>query len=317
MHKRAGFVSVLVLTTGALFGQNGAAGLSFEVATIKPSAPMNPSLIAAGKLRVGMKVEAGRVDIGFFSLADLIRTAYRVKAYQVSGPDWISGQRFDILAKMPEAATKEQVPEMLQALLAERFKLTIHRESKDHSIYALVVGKGGPKLKESVPEPEPSASEKEKPGMVFGQGDSQVRMSGNPGSGNMVVSNAQTGTTRISMVNGGMHMEASKMSMPNFAEMISRFVDRPVVDMTELKGNYQVALDLSMEDIRSVAKAAGASIPGMAPAADPGKVPADAASDPGGSIFSTVQQLGLKLDARKAPLDTMVVDHLEKSPTEN
>ena len=102
---------------------------------------MHPSMIASGKLHVGMKVDAARVDIGFYSLADLIRTAYRVKAYQVSGPDWISAQRFDILAKMPEGATREQVPEMLQVLLAERFRLTIHRETRDHSVYALVAGK--------------------------------------------------------------------------------------------------------------------------------------------------------------------------------
>ena len=317
MRKLLEAASVLALAACPLWGQAAAAGPAFEVATIKLSPPMNPSMIAAGKLHVGMQVDAARVDIGFFSLADLIRTAYRVKSYQVSGPDWISGQRFDILAKMPEGSTKEQVPEMLQALLAERFKLTIHRETKEHSVYALVVGKGGPKLKEAAPEPEIAAGEKDKPGMVLGQGDNQVRVSGNPGSGNMVVSNPQTGTTRMSMVNGMMHMEASRMSMTSFAEMLSRFVDRPVVDMTELKGNYQVALDLSMDDIRNVARTAGVAIQAMGPAAEPGKAPADTASDPGGSIFTSVQQLGLKLDARKAPMDTIMVDRLEKSPTEN
>jgi uncharacterized protein (TIGR03435 family) len=318
MRKLREIAGVLVLAAGALWGQAGPAALAFEVATIKLAPPMNPSMIASGKLHVGMKVDAARVDIGFFSLADLIRTAYRVKAYQVSVPDWISGQRYDILAKMPDGATKEQVPEMLQALLAERFKLTIHRDSKDHSVYALVVGKGGPKLKESVPEPEAPAGEKEKPGMVVGQGESQVRISGNPGSGNMVLNNAQTGTTRMSMgPNGTMHMEASKVSMANFAEMLSRFVDRPVVDMTDLKGSYQIALDLSMDDIRNVARTAGVAVPGMVPGAEPGKLPADAASDPGGSIFASVQQLGLKLDARKTAMDTIIVDHVEKTPTEN
>ena len=73
----------------------------------------------AGKMHVGMKVDAARVDIGYLSLADLIMTAYKVKAHQVVGPDWMRTDRFDILAKMPEGATKEQVPEMLQGLLAD------------------------------------------------------------------------------------------------------------------------------------------------------------------------------------------------------
>jgi uncharacterized protein (TIGR03435 family) len=316
MRKLLGVVSAgIALMTGAAWAQTPAAP-AFEVATIKPSAPMNPAMVASGKLHVGMQIDAARVDIGFFSLADLIRTAYAVKAYQVSGPDWMSGQRFDIVAKMPEGATKEQVPEMLQALLAERFKLAVHRESKEHSVYALVQGKGGAKLKESAPDPEAPAADKEKGGMVIGQGSSQLRVSGNPASG-MVVSNAESGTTRMTMVNGAMHMESSKMSMEKFAELISRFVDRPVVDMTELKGNYQVALDLSMDDIRNVARTAGVSIPAMEPAAEPGKAPADAASEPGGTVLTSVQQLGLKLEARKAPMETIVVDRLEKAPTEN
>ena len=91
------------------------------------------------------------------SLADLIRVAYRVKPYQLSGPDWMTAERFDVLAKMPEGATREQVPEMLKALLAEPFKLAVHRESKEHAVYALVVGKGGPKLKESAPDADAPA----------------------------------------------------------------------------------------------------------------------------------------------------------------
>src|SRR5438034_7733968 len=97
----------------------------FEVATVKPASlsAITPAAIQSGRLRVGMNVAGDRVDIGFMSLADLIRTAYAVKPYQVIGPDWMSAQRFDISAKMPDGATKEQVPAMLQALLAERFKL--------------------------------------------------------------------------------------------------------------------------------------------------------------------------------------------------
>ncbi len=115
-----------------------------------------------------------------------------------------------------------------------------------------------------------------------------------------------------------MHLEMEKITMAKLAEALSRFVDRPVVDKTELKGNYQVALDLTMADLMSAARSAGMAMPGAAPVSgDAGKLPSDAASDPSGSIFKSVAQLGLKLEPRKAPVDRIVVDHIEKTPTEN
>src|SRR5260370_14808764 len=123
--------------------------MAFEVASIKPAAPLNPRQLMMGQQRVGMKVDAARVDIANLSLADLVRIAYRVKPYQIAGPDWMKGDRFDILGKLPEGASPDQVPEMLQELLAQRFKLAVHRETKEHAVYALVVGKNGPKLVEA------------------------------------------------------------------------------------------------------------------------------------------------------------------------
>src|ERR1035441_9283141 len=157
---------LLVLAAGTALGQTPA----FEVASVKPAAPLDRSQMLSGQMHVGMKVDAARVDIGSMSLAELIRVAYRVKAYQVSGPDWMASERFDVLAKLPEGASSGQVPEMLQALLAERFKLSVHRESKEHAVYALVVGKNGPKLKESAPDADaPAANDDVNP---------QVRLSG-------------------------------------------------------------------------------------------------------------------------------------------
>lgn len=93
-------------------------------------------------------------------------------------------------------------------------------------------------------------------------------------------------------------------------------MERPVIDMTGLKGNYQVGLDLSMDDLRTVARSAGVAIPAGGPP-EAGKGPADGASDPTSSIFSTVQQLGLKLEPRKAPIEILIIDHVEKTPTDN
>jgi uncharacterized protein (TIGR03435 family) len=245
------------------------------------------------------------------SVAELIRIAYRVKAYQVSGPDWMASERFDVLAKLPEGASSAQVPEMLQALLAERFKLTMHRESKEHAVYALVVGKNGPKLKESAPDADaPAATNDANP---------QVRISGRGENTQVTISGGQIGTAHMSMgPNGTMHLEAPRIGMAAFADTLSRFFDRPVVDLTELKGTYQLALDLSMEDLRTAALTMGIMGPGMGAGRGAVRPPADAASDPGGlSIFAAVQQLGLKLEPRKVPIDFVVIDRLEKAPTEN
>jgi uncharacterized protein (TIGR03435 family) len=114
----------------------------------------------------------------------------------------------------------------------------------------------------------------------------------------------------MTMVDGVMHVEASKMSMSMLVEALSRYVDHPVVDTTELKGNYQVVLDISQEDIRNVMRSVGMAGPVTAPGAD-------SASEPGSSIVNSVEQLGLKLQARKMPLDMIVIDRIEKLPTEN
>jgi uncharacterized protein (TIGR03435 family) len=266
-----------------------------------------------------MTIDAARVDIGFMSLADLIRAAYRVKPYQISGPDWMREQRFDIVAKLPDGASPDQVPEMLQALLAERFSLKVHRESKEHSVYALVVGKNGPKLKESAPGADAPPGDAPNGGIAIDTPKGQIRVA-NGGRG-ALITGGPSGATRVSVGQGGtMHFEASKMTTAGLADMLSPFLDRPVEDMTELKGTYQVSLDLSMADLQNVARKAGVAVPGPAAGGgDPGRLPANEASDPsgGGSLFAAVQQLGLKLESRKAPVEMIMIDHLEKTPTEN
>ncbi|MGP8246780.1 MAG: TIGR03435 family protein [Bryobacteraceae bacterium] len=323
---RIGFL--LALAAASAWAQPPAGKLEFEVASIKIAVPPNPADVMAGKLHIGMKVDGARVDIGFMSLADLIRTAYKIKPYQLAGPDWMGAQRFDILAKMPAGSNKDQVPEMLQALLADRFKLAVHRDSKEHAVYDLVVAKGGVKLRESPPDPDaPKTNPDAKPGEpAAGSSDNQspqIKVSGNTivvkGGMGGAMGDSSGGATKMTMNGGSMHMEASGVTMARLADMLSGFLDRPVMDRTDLKARYDVALDLSMDDIRNAARAAGMG--GgmmMGPAPGRGGGPADAASDPSSSsLWAAVQSFGLKLDARKEPLENIVVDHLEKAPTEN
>jgi uncharacterized protein (TIGR03435 family) len=304
----------MLLTAGSLVAQTPAEAPAFEVASIKPSEPITPAMVAAGKLHMGMKVDAVRVDIGNFPLMQLICKAYDVKSYQVSGPAWLlTGQKFDIVANLPHGATKEQVPQMLQALLAERFKLTIHRDTKEHAVYAMVVGKAGVKMKESEADAALPDGSAPNPAVT---GSSSVSISQTKGGA--VVSDGQGKQQKMSVSPDGkmMRMEASKITMAELAEGLSPISDHPIVDMTGLKGNYQVTLEISMQEIMAAARAAGAAIPAAPGGGDAGK-PADAASDPGGSIFTAIQTLGLKLEPRKAPLAMIVVDRVEKMPTEN
>jgi uncharacterized protein (TIGR03435 family) len=327
----------LLLAAVSAFGQAPDKPLAFEVASIKPAGPLDPLAIAQGKVRVGMKVDGAICDIGMFSLRDLIRTAYEVKDYQISGADTLGtpmdAQRFNIQATLPAGAGEKDVPQMLQGLLAERFKLVVHHESKEQSVYALVVAKGGPKLKPSEPDPpaaqsatdpaggpKPDAPDPDAPKKgetVIGQGTNQLRIQGDMRGGKgMTVSSGSTGPLHMTMVDGKMHIAAEKMTMAALADTAMSFVGRPVIDMTDLKGNYQVALDLSLDDLKNVARAIGINAPGAAGASPAGSV-LDASDPSGSSIFASIQQLGLKLEARKAPVSILVIDHFEKSPTEN
>ena len=329
--ERVGTCSMLALfvATAALAQTPAEPPLAFEVASIKPAGRIDPLAIRQGKMHIGMKVDGAICDIGAFSLRDLIRTAYEVKDYQISGVDSLGSpldaQRFNIRATLPEGTTEKQVPQMLQALLADRFKLVIHRETRQQPVYALVVAKGGPKLEASEPEPPaqkapPEAPQASKPGeTVVAVGGQQVSVSGNMRDGKgITVQGGPMGQMHVTMVDGKMHMEAANMTMAALADLATRFTDRPVVDMTDLKGDYQVALDLSMEDLQNVARAAGMLVP-RRPGANGGGGNGllDAPDPSGSSIFASIEAMGLKLEARKAPVPFIVIDHFEKSPTEN
>jgi uncharacterized protein (TIGR03435 family) len=310
------FSVAVILSAGALFAQ--APTPAFEVASVKPSEPITPAMVASGKLHVGMKVDGKRVDIGGFPLVQLICKAYDVKTYQVTGPAWLksggmSTPRFDIVANLPEGANKDQVPQMLQALLAERFKLVVHRESKDQAVYALVIGKGGLKIEESQPPAVPAEGAAPNPAVT---GSSSVSIS--QGKGGATVSDGAGKQQKMTPSPDGksMRFEIWGATLAELAEGLTPMVDHPIVDMTGLTGKYHVTLDISMQELMNIARAAGAAVP--ADGGGDASKPAELASDPGGSsLFTTIQALGLKLEPRKSPMTFIVVDSAEKTPTEN
>jgi uncharacterized protein (TIGR03435 family) len=122
------------------------------------------------------------------------------------------------------------------------------------------------------------------------------------------------GKTNISVANGILHLDMAKMTLTALAESLTTFLDRPALDMTGLKGDYQIALDFSVADTLSAAKVLGMR---EDPAAAGGDTMGTASDPSGSSVFATVQRLGLRLERRRAPVEVLVVDHLEKTPTEN
>lgn len=266
------------------FAQQPAAKPAFEVASIKPAQPM-----PMGQMRINMGADAGMLRYTNVSLKDVIRIAYRVKEFQVQGPDWLNNTRFDIVAKLPDGSSKDQIPEMLQALLADRFKLTTHRDTKEHAIYAMLVAKGGPKLKPA----------------------EDIAAGGEP---------AKDGPPRGAMMmqvdGAGAHLKASSATLAGLAEMISRFSERPVVDMTGIEGQYSFDLVFSPEALGGMPGGRGG--PPMPPPGAADHPHSDAPpSESAGSIYESVQKYGLKLDPRKAPMEVLIVDQIERTPTEN
>src|SRR5215475_5216143 len=120
----------------------------FEVASIRPSA--QPGM--GGQVNVGIHVDGAMVRCTYLSLKEYITMAYNLKLHQVVGPDWLASERFDIAAKIPQGSPRDQIAPMLRTLLTERFHMQMHRDQKDFSVYAVVVAKGGAKLKEISPE---------------------------------------------------------------------------------------------------------------------------------------------------------------------
>jgi uncharacterized protein (TIGR03435 family) len=326
----------LALTAIAAFGQSKPA---FEVATIKPAPPIDPAKMLAtlqsgGKMPIGATIDSHRAEYLYLDLKSLITYAYGVKPYQITGPDWMSTTRFDIVAKMPDGATKDDAPQMLQSLLEERFKLATHRTSAEHPVLALVVGKGGPKLKASAGTPV--AIDERAPlkagEMKMDGPEGPVRAKIDMATGSSVVDMGLKGkmSYKVNMATQSMDLEFSMTTMAGFADMMTQLMTqlgggagggRQIVDMTGIKGNYDASLQISLAEIMALARSAGVNIPiGAAPggAAAPGNVPV--AADPGGggtSVTDAVQSMGLKLESRKAVVDQLVVDHVEKMPTEN
>jgi bla regulator protein BlaR1 len=221
---------------------------SFEVATVKPN--------HSGSMAVNLRQRPGGGVISTNgSIRMLIQQAYDLRPFQIVGaPSWLDADRFDINAKAT-GAKQEQIRLMMQRLLAERFKLAVHRETRDLPMYTLVIAKGGPKLTASTVD--------------------ATEINGGPPAGD--------GTTTVKF---------QKVPMSMLARTLARMLQHQVSDSTGLTGEYDFTLRWTPDQT--------------------------VVDEPGPSVFTALQeQLGLKLESRKGPVEVLVIDHVERTPTEN
>jgi uncharacterized protein (TIGR03435 family) len=307
------------LLAGMSWAQAQTASPSFEVASIKPAAPQNGPGIRVMMRGGPGSADPGQITYSNVSLRDVVQNAYGVKRFQIVAPDWLETTRFDIVAKVPPGATKEDLKPMLQNLLAERFRTTVHHESKEMQAYALVISKHGLKLKESTVAEAPKGGDEPPPPPLPPPPPGPP---GAPRMGKDGFPQMAAGRPSMWMMVGpkGMRMTATVQPISALIDMLGNHLQHPVVDETGLKGKYDFTIDFAPDE--HMMGPMGGPMPPL-PGAGPGSgAPGGAATAPepptGPSLFTALEeQLGLKLETKKVAVDLVVIDHIEKAPTEN
>jgi uncharacterized protein (TIGR03435 family) len=297
-------IPALLLACSLALAQSPGDQPSFEVVSVKLAQPPHPGSRLV-PLRGGPGTNTPTRLRGDASFKTLLLRAYRVKSYQVSGPDWIGSEGYEIVAEIAPGTTEEQADLMLQNLLRERFQLKVHRESKELPGYVLLVGKSGPKLNESDPaaaaedQKAAAAGNLVRPRVTMGpDGFPQIPADANlPGTFVLELASGQFTRTKLF---------ARHQTIDELADRIGAFLNRPVKNLTEIKGQYDFTLAFE-SDPRMAA-------PGGEASSNAPSVPAET----GPNIFAAVQeQLGLKLEARRLPVEMLIVDRAEKVPLGN
>lgn len=271
MGIRAALIPVLFVCSNG-WGQPAADSPTFEVASVRRLLP------TARQEMVGVIGGPGTADptrIEYrIPMTFLVMMAYGVTYRQVSGPDWLNTELYEIVAKIAPGTTKEQCSLMLQSLLAERFKLQIHRELQNLPMYFLTESKNGPKVKIHVDGVSPR--------VVADKTDFDNYPS--LASGHLMAS-----------AGGHNHLRVEDRDLTWLAEELAAQLGSPVKDETGLTGKYDLELYWLSES--------------FAAHASPGSGP---------DLSEALQgQLGLKLQEKEGPVETVVIDHVEKAPTEN
>jgi uncharacterized protein (TIGR03435 family) len=288
------------------------AQLRFDVASVRPASsetatgqrlrPPSSGTVTAQRLR------PGRVDIVNTSLRSLLMLAFGVKAPQVSGPSWLNTATFDIQATFPAEASRDDVLPMLRTLLSERFGLIARVEQRLVDGYELVVGDDRITIE--------VAEEIDELTRDFGSvtSDSIMETFDGPQRRMVLPQSVQLVTSRMLYSTGpGARLtqviDAARITMPEFANLLALNLDRPVIDRTGLTGVYSFRVELDMP----IALARTLRTVGTGGAVDGGP----AVEPTGISTPKAIESLGLRLQEARVPLDFVEVQHVERAPTGN
>jgi uncharacterized protein (TIGR03435 family) len=263
---------------------------AFEVASIRPSDS------EATANRGGVQITQSQVRAVGLTLRVYLGVAYRLPTDRVLGPDWLGSTRFDLQANLPAGARQDQIPDMLQALFVERFKARAHRESREMPVYTLEVAKGGFTLDKVSADRDAGP-----PG--------GVETSGAGGPQGVTVDMGRGSSWSLTPA----RFEGRKLSMAALAQVLTPFAGRPVLNRTGIDGQYDISFAVSEQDFRGLmvrsANASGAVLPPQA------QQLLDATSLD--VVFDGLRKVGLTLEQRREPLEVLVVDSIERTPTDN
>lgn len=270
---------------------NGQAQPAFDVASIRPSADQQ-----TGTGAVGITITNQQVRFAAMSISDYVAMAYEVPRGRVNGPSWMETTRFDISATLPAGAGAAQLPAMFRTLLEDRFQIKARKEKREFPVYAIEQTAAGIKLTRSADQTVPPADAPLK--IAAGGSARGVAFDMGGGTSFQFADNALVGT---------------KLTLAQLADTLTNFVDRPVVDMTNVPGNFDFTLSVTQEDfqgmlIRSALKNGVVLPPQVTRLLDTAGI---------GSLHDALGTAGLALRERRAPLDVVVVDSMNKTATAN
>jgi bla regulator protein BlaR1 len=278
MAALAALIVIGMMNAPVIEAQSPAA-TRFDVASIKPTSQQGRDIQGLGDVEMlpGGYLRAEKIQLSYF-----VQNAYGVKPFQISGgPAWINSAHYDIDAKANGNPNPSQMRLMMQALLEERFKLKVHHETRQLPVYELVVAKGGAKLPEpregSCVAPDPNGSSPPPaPGQLF-----------------------DCGRVLMMMSPAGAQMRGGKVTVADLVRTLSNVLGQTVVDRTEVQRTFDVHLEFTPDETLG-------GLPAPPPVASP-------STDLHGNLFAAIQeQLGLKLESAKGPVDILVIDSVER-----
>jgi uncharacterized protein (TIGR03435 family) len=285
------FAEMLIVTlawSAIAFSQASSGLPAFEVASVKPSDPQLGARLFPVRGGPGSS-DPGQVVYTNISLKYLLYYAYGAHSDQITGPEWLGLEQYDVVAKIPPGTSPEQFTLMLRNLLSERFHLVLHHESREVQGYDLVVAKSGPKLKESSKTDSLAAEQPSSgPPLLDKPDQNGYPQLARPG----MIYPAIAGS------NGrGIHLIARAQTLTDLATVLGGNLRHPIANRSGLDGRYDFTLDFALETNNAAAEA-----------------PIDL---PPGIPIALQEQLGLRLVPVKTAVDMLFVDHADKAPTAN